>query len=155
MVVTIVLFICALCCLVTRPSAPAVRRRRQEAAVRRRLERARRTPAEVQAGDVELALAAAGIGPFDVALVMLHAERRMLTPALLWSLIERFGARVTAVAVVAETSMSQLAAHLMRDRAPDAAALVVFAAANGLSEQVCGPIVEPGSSVRSTGHGPI
>ena len=72
-----------------------------------------------------------------------------------WSLIERFGARVTAIAVVAETSMGELAAHLMRDRTPDADALAVFAAANGLSAQVCGPVAGTDSSVRSQGHGPI
>ncbi|GAA4128041.1 hypothetical protein GCM10022215_39110 [Nocardioides fonticola] len=155
MVLAVVVFICALCCLVTRPAAPAARRRREQAAARRRLEHIRRDPAEVGPGDVESALAAAGIGPFDVALVMLHAERRMLSPLMLWSLIERFGARVTAIAVVAETSMGELAAHLMRDRTPDAEALAVFAAANGLSAAVCGSAADPGSSVRSTGHGPF
>lgn len=155
MVLAVVVFICALCCLVTRPAAPAARRRREQAALRRRVARIRRDPAEVGSADVEAALTRSGLGPFDIALVMLHAERRMLTPLLLWSLIERFGARVTAIAVVAETSMGELAAHLMRDRTPDAEALAVFAAANGLSPAVCGAVGGSESTIRSSGHSPI
>lgn len=131
-------------------ASPSHANRARDARRRRWVER---HPGEVNSGDVERELRAAGLSVADVRLVSDKAVELRMKPFTTWMFLRTYGARDLAIAVAGDLSHEAMLEHLGAGTVPPFTQLEVLARFNGL-EAAGSPVqrkLVPTTTVAATG----